>query len=235
MILEFAPLARVVRSSDWDESMNTSRASRESATAARRLSSLTELTRDPHDSLYRGRPSASYHRGIGQPERVPTQMKVISGCMVNPDRVEPESENSPSVIHMIERCGSVSYMRRIVSSGVVTVLPPPRVRTVIPLTTSEMIDLSLVIGSSSLAPYAAVMIACSPRLRTDPDTTICFARSSRESRVLLPLEISVTAIERELSMTQRVVSDPEFRLRKNPNIIQMSPATIRENRISCLR
>lgn len=103
MILEFATLARVVRSSDWTESMNTSRASRESATAARRLSSLTELTRDPHDSLYRGRPSASYHREIGQPGRVPTPMNVISGRMVNPDRVEPESENSPSVIHMIER------------------------------------------------------------------------------------------------------------------------------------
>jgi hypothetical protein len=102
-------------------------------------------------------------------------MRVISGVVVHPERVAPESENSPSVIQMIERCGVLPYMRRIVSSGVDTLLPPPWVWIVIPWTISENTPLSSVIGSSSLAHHAALMIACSPDLASDPDATICFA------------------------------------------------------------
>ena len=126
-------------------------------------------------------------------------------------------------------------MRRIVSSGVDTLLPPPWVWIVMPWIVSEKTHISPVMGSSSLDHPAALMIACSPDLATDPDAMICFAWSSRDISIPLPPDISVTAIESELSMTQSVRSGPVSRLRMKANTTQMSPDTMRANRISCLR
>ena len=87
------------------ESSNMSSASSDSATDVSLASSRIEFTLLVSDSLYRGRPSVSYPRRIGQPDRVPTPMSVILGAIVQPDRVEPRSENSPSVIQTTWRCG----------------------------------------------------------------------------------------------------------------------------------
>jgi hypothetical protein len=123
-------------------------------------------------------------------------------------------------------------MSRIISSGVDTLLPPPWAWTVMPWIVSEKTHILPVIGSSSLDHPAALMIACSPDLVADPDAIICFACSSREINMPLPPDISVTAIESELSMTQSVRSPPVSRLWSHPNTTQASPDTIRNNRIS---
>ena len=69
----------------------------------------------------------------------------------------------------------------------------------------------------------------------DPDAMIPLARSSLESMTPLGELISVTAIERELSMTHRVCGETLFRLRKKPNHINNIPIIINDHRRSRLR
>ena len=64
---------------------------------------------------------------------------------------------------------------------------------------------------------------------------IPLARSSLESMTPLGELISVTAIERELSITHRVCSETLFRFRKKPNPINNIPIIINDHRRSRLR
>ena len=110
IVFAFGFLAIWERSGAVSESMSIRLAPSESATDASLTSSRTELTRLPSDSLYLGSHPSSYPRRIGQPERVPTPMRVILAYSSPPvsDRIgacSVTSENSPSVIQMIERCG----------------------------------------------------------------------------------------------------------------------------------
>ena len=110
IVFEFGLLAICERSGVISESDTMRSAPSESATSASLTSSRTELTLLPSDSLYLGSPASSYPRRIGPPDRVPTPMSVILACSSPPvsDRIgacSVTSENSPSVIQMIERCG----------------------------------------------------------------------------------------------------------------------------------
>jgi hypothetical protein len=86
------------------------------------------------------------------------------------------------------------------------------------LTTLPRADISLVMGISSLAPPAALMMACSHPIFPDNHITISLARANRDIITPLLLATSVTVIDKELSITQRVCTDEvDSRLRKNQN------------------
>ena len=101
-------------------------------------------------------------------------------------------------------------MSRIVSIGNLSELPPHLSIGVIPCVTFTIAHLSSVIGSSSLAPWAAVMIAWSHMMLGDFCWMTTLARSSLEI-IVFPLDlISETVIDKELSMTQRVIGTLEW-------------------------
>jgi hypothetical protein len=127
-------------------------------------------------------------------------------------------------------------MSLIVSSGVASELPPHLSIAVIPSVTLAIANLSLVIGSSSLAHCAAVMIACSQSICSDFFRIICFARSSRDIITPLLVLISATVIDRELSITQRVFGIlDDLSSCKNPNTTNSNPTMMSTPRMNRLR
>ncbi len=113
------------------------------------------------------------------------------------------------------------------SSGVSMELPPHLRIVLIPVVTFEKASTSLVIGSSSLAPCAALMMACSPQITGISCCMSFFATSNLDIMTPLAVLISATAIDSELSMTQSVFWTLDVSiLVKNPNPTRNIP-TIR--------
>jgi len=102
---------------DFSESRRISDAHNEDEIDWSLRSSRIEFTFCHADSLYRGYQSLLYHSSIGHHDRVPTQTNKIFGTDKKPESVEPESENSPSVIQIICKFLIFPYNRRIVSMG----------------------------------------------------------------------------------------------------------------------
>lgn len=178
----------------------------------------------------------SYPSKIAPPAWVPTPTNVIFGGIKKPERLDQESKNSPSVIQITWRCGSSPYMSRIISRGVTRLLHHQRDMGVIPSITSLIIEESVVRGSSSFAPLCAVIMAWFSVFCDAIYFVIFFARSSRDSVTPDFVLISITLIESELSMTQRVCCSHRLLIWfQNQRVIQLSPKIIKVPRINLFR